>query len=197
MKTLILPLFVLPVVASAAPKTFTIIADKLAYRNVATVESESEFETFTGKTTAVSGSLSFDPAKKSGSGWISIDAATIDTGIPLRNDHMKSAGWLDTEKFPTIKFVTKSVKNTGGDNYTVSGSFTLHGVTKQVTAKARVRYKAEGPVTKAAGFEGDVIQLSTKFQIKLSDYGIKIPDMAKGKVSNVVTLGVSTYALSK
>jgi polyisoprenoid-binding protein YceI len=188
---------VAPFAAQAAPKTFTIISEGLSYRNVATVESESEFETFTGKTNAVTGVITFDPVKKTGAGTVSINPATIDTGIAARNEHMRGSMWLETDKYPAIKFVTTQVRNTGGDNYQVTGSFSLHGVTKTIKATARVRYRAEGEATKAAGFEGDVLQLSTRFTVKLSDYGIVIPSMAKGKVSNEVTISVSTYALSK
>ena len=181
----------------AQVKTFRVVTEGLEYRNLATIENESDFEAFTGKTNKVTGTVSFDPAKKSGKGTISVDVASIDTGMPLRNDHMRSAGWLDAAKYPTIQFEALSAKNAGGDKYKVKGKLTLHGVTKDVTAVVTVRYKAAGAATKAAGFDGDVIQISTKLAIKLSDYGIAIPGIAVGKVSNEVTLGLSAYAVAK
>lgn len=178
-------------------KNFTVVSDKLQYRNVATVESETQFETFTGRTSVVSGSFSFDPVKKVGSGSIEVDVASIDTGIALRNDHMKSAGWLDSEKYPTIKFSSKSVKHKGGDKFSVSGTFTMHGVTRTITTDAMVRYRPVGADTRAAGFDGNVVQISTTFKVKLSDYGVKIPSVAAGKVSDVVTVSVKAYAVAK
>lgn len=183
--------------AVAAPAKFTVVGDKLEYRNLATVESTTEFETFTGKTTKVAGTFSFDPAKKTGSGTITVDMASLDTGIPARNDHLRSAGWLDTEKYPTATFKTTKVTNVKGEDYKVSGQFTLHGVTKAVTASAKVKYRAESADTKKAGFEGNVAHVFAKFNVKLSDYGIKIPDIAKGKVQETVTVSVSAYATSK
>lgn len=181
----------------AAEKQFQIVSEKLSYRNVATVESESEFETFTGRTSNVTGAIKFDPATKKGSGKIVIDVASIDTGIELRNEHMRGAGWMDSAKYPTIVFETTKVEKSSGDNYKVTGKLTLHGVTKTVSTSARVRYRAAGPATKQAGFEGDVLQISSKFNIKLSDYGIVVPANIKSKVSNEVTLGISAYALAK
>lgn len=178
-------------------KSFEVGNPKFAYRNVATVESEGEFESFTGKTNSVTGNININMAKKNGSGVLEVDVASIDTGIPLRNEHMRSAGWLDADKFPTIKFATKGVKGFGNDFYSVPGTLTLHGISKPVTAKVRIRYRAASAQTKAAGFDGDVIQISTKFNIKLSDYGVNIPAMAKGKVAETVTIGFSGYAVSK
>ncbi len=181
----------------ASGKVFDIDNQKLAYRNIASIESVADFETFTGKTNSVSGSISFDPATKKGSGKIIIDPSTIDTGIPLRNEHMKSSGWLDTQKYPQIVFETIKVQPLRGDDYRVTGNFTLHGVTKKITTTVRLRYRAQGQATKLAGFSGDVVQLSTKFEISLNDYGIKIPAMSAGKVAKEVTVSLSTYAIAK
>ena len=109
----------------------------------------------------------------------------------------RSEGWLDAAKYPSITFTTISSKSAGGDKYKVKGNLTLHGVTKPVTAVVTIRYKAQGEATKAAGFDGDVLQISTKFAIKLTDFGIKLPPMVAGKVSNEVTLDLSAYAVAK
>jgi len=186
-----------PSLAMAQEKTFRIVDGQLAYRNLASVESETEFETFTGKTTNVSGSLRFDPRAKTGSGSISVDVASIDTGIPGRNDHMKGAQWLDAAKHPKISFVTTSVRSLGGDRYQVRGKFTMKGITKDVTTTATLRYRAAGDATKAAGFDGDVAQILARFNIKLSDYGVTIPAPAKGKVANTVAITLSAYAVAK
>jgi polyisoprenoid-binding protein YceI len=190
-------LVALAAISSAESKTFKVVTEGLEYRNLATIENESDFEAFTGKTNKVTGTITFDPTKKKGQGTISVDVASIDTGIALRNDHMKSEGWLDAAKYPSITFTTTSAKNVGGDKYKVNGTLTLHGVTKPVTAVVTLRYRAQGDATKAAGFDGDVVQISSKFVIKLTDYGIKLPPMVSGKVSNEVTLGVSAYAVAK
>ncbi len=178
----------------AQSKTFTIGSGNMDARQNAAVESQADFEDFVGRTHKVSGAIQFDPKKKVGSGKIKVDLASIDTGIALRNDHMKSPGWLDTAKFPEATFEATSVKHTSGDSYTVTGKFTIHGVTKVITAPVTLKYRAANSQTKAAGFGGDVIQVSTKFPIKLSDYGIKVPSQAAGKVANRVTISLSVFA---
>ena len=189
----------LPLVATvyAAPLEFKVVSDKLEYRNLVTVESATEFETFTGKTTKITGGFTFDPAKKTGSGKVTIDLASLDTGIPKRNEHMQSDMWLDTGKHPTAVFESTSVKATGADGYKVTGKFTLHGVTKTITTALKLRYRPESADTKRVGFAGDVAHVATKFDVKLADYGIKIPEFVKGKVSPTVTISVSAYATTK
>ena len=184
-------------IASAQQHKFEIDAKTFGYRNVASIESVADFETFTGKTNAVTGYVAYDSKTKSGSGKIVVDPKTIDTGIPLRNEHMQSAGWLDTGKYPEIVFEATKVQPTRGNDYKVTGTFTLHGVTKKITVPVTVRYSAAGPANKAAGFDGDIVRLTTKFNISLSDYGISIPSNAAGKVSKEVTISLSTYAIAK
>jgi polyisoprenoid-binding protein YceI len=60
-----------------------------------------------------------------------IDPSTVDTGEPARDTHLKTDAFFDVAKFPTASFTSTSVARTGG-KLTVSGNFTLHGVTKPV-----------------------------------------------------------------
>lgn len=183
--------------AGAQTKTFTVVGDKLQYRNLATVENVTDFETFTGRTTNVAGTITFDPAKKTGSGKIIVDVASIDTGIAARDAHLRSATWLDAEKFPTMTFETTNVRHKNGDNYTVTGKLTIHGVTKSIQTNATVKFRAQGAETKSVGFDGDVVLIATNFKVKLSDYGIKIATPAVGKVANEVSVSLKAYAVAK
>lgn len=183
--------------AGAQQKHFEVDNQKNKYRNVAQIESVADFETFTGKTNEVSGTLNFDPGTHKGSGKIVVDPTGIDTGIPLRNEHMKSEGWLNTAKYPLITFEAEKVQPLRNDEYKVSGKFTLHGVTKKITTNVSVKYHAADAATKANGFEGDVVKFSTKFAITLSDYGIIVPSAVAGKVANNVTISLTSYAVSK
>lgn len=178
--------------ASAQSMTFTVGKGNQT-QQIAQVESVTDFETFTGRTDKVSGSFVFDPTKKTGSGSISIDMGSVDTGIALRNDHMRSPMWLDTEKFKTATFKATKVQFVKGDTYKVTGQFTMHGVTKTVVTNINVKYIKASAATKNAGFKGNVAQVKTSFKVKLSDFGVKIPDMAKPKVSDSVTISVTVY----
>lgn len=182
----------LSVLSSAQSKKFVIGSGSPA-QQLAQFESRTELETFTGRTEKVSGWINFDPAKKTGSGKIIVDVASISTGISLRDDHLRSPGWLDSAKFPTLVFQSTSTKSMGSGKYKVTGQITIKGVTKTVSANATLRHLVAGEKTKAAGFEGDVLQVRATFPIKLSDFGIKISGPATGKVSNTVDVTVTVY----
>lgn len=61
-----------------------------------------------------------------------IDAASIDTGFPARDDHLRSGDFLDVENFPTIEFYGDRFVHKGGNHWTVTGALSLHGVTRTV-----------------------------------------------------------------
>lgn len=60
-----------------------------------------------------------------------IDATTVNTNEPKRDEHLRSADFFDTEKYPTITFKSTKVEK-AGENLKVTGNLTLHGVTKPV-----------------------------------------------------------------
>ena len=62
----------------------------------------------------------------------SIDPASIDTREAKRDEHLKSADFLDVAKYPTITFKSKKIEPAGAGQFKVTGDLTLHGVTKEV-----------------------------------------------------------------
>jgi polyisoprenoid-binding protein YceI len=60
-----------------------------------------------------------------------IDASSIDTNNEQRDGHIRSADFLDVENFPEITFVSTGITD-NGDDFTLVGDLTLHGVTKSV-----------------------------------------------------------------
>jgi polyisoprenoid-binding protein YceI len=67
-----------------------------------------------------------------------IDARSIDTRIKKRDDHLRSAEFLDVEKFPFITFKSRSVKRTGPQSGDILGDLTLHGVTRPITLHVKL-----------------------------------------------------------
>lgn len=61
-----------------------------------------------------------------------IDARTINTREPKRDEHLRGAEFFDTAKYPDITFKSTSVKKAGKDKLKVTGDLTMHGVTKPV-----------------------------------------------------------------
>lgn len=67
---------------------------------------------------------------------IVIDAASIDTNVKMRDNHLRSADFLDVENYPTMEFYSDRFVHRGGNNWAITGGFTLHGVTRTVTLDA-------------------------------------------------------------
>jgi polyisoprenoid-binding protein YceI len=62
-----------------------------------------------------------------------IGAASIDTGVRMRDDHLRSADFLDVQRFPTLEFYSDRFVHKGGSRWAVTGALSLHGVTRTVT----------------------------------------------------------------
>ncbi|AKZ55661.1 hypothetical protein SAM23877_2612 [Streptomyces ambofaciens ATCC 23877] len=65
-----------------------------------------------------------------------IDAASIDTNVRMRDDHLRSGDFLDVQRFPTLEFYSDRFTHRGGNRWAVTGALSLHGVTRTVTLDA-------------------------------------------------------------
>jgi polyisoprenoid-binding protein YceI len=87
-----------------------------------------------GRFNDFAGTVNMDPKNLPGSSVeFHIKATSIDTNVADRDKHLRSADFFDVEKYPEITFKSKSIKPAGKDKYNVTGSLTMHGVTKDVT----------------------------------------------------------------
>ncbi|MFD3483861.1 YceI family protein [Streptomyces sp. NPDC058665] len=66
-----------------------------------------------------------------------IDASSIDTNVRMRDDHLRSADFLDVANYPTLEFYSERFVHRGGGNWAVTGALTLHGVSRTVTLDTR------------------------------------------------------------
>jgi polyisoprenoid-binding protein YceI len=64
---------------------------------------------------------------------VTIETASIDTGVAKRDEDLRSATFFDVARYPTMTFVTKKVVRSGPDSLRVTGDLTIHGVTREVT----------------------------------------------------------------
>jgi polyisoprenoid-binding protein YceI len=60
-----------------------------------------------------------------------IKAASIDTGIEARDKHLRTPDFFDVEKFPEITFKSSRIEKKG-KNFIAHGTFTMHGVSKEI-----------------------------------------------------------------
>ena len=70
-----------------------------------------------------------------------IQATSITTGIPDRDNHLRSSDFFDVETYPEISFVTSSIEETGENAYTMAGTFTMHRTSKEVSLPFSVVYE--------------------------------------------------------
>jgi polyisoprenoid-binding protein YceI len=94
-------------------------------------------------------------------------AASIDTRVDARNNHLKSADFFDVAKYPELSFTSTSLKKKGKNKYAITGDLTLHGITKPVTMNLVFRGTTVNPMSKAttAGFQLQGV-------IKRSDFNV-------------------------
>jgi polyisoprenoid-binding protein YceI len=72
-----------------------------------------------------------------------IQAAGIDTGIKMRDDHLRSPDFLDVDAYPLIEFSSSGMTATGTDTWTMLGELSLHGQCREV--ELDLRYGGFGP----------------------------------------------------
>ena len=87
----------------------------------------------TGKFTDFSVDVVWDEADLGASSvQLVIQVESVETGIEGRNKHLKTADFFDVEQFPTITFSSSSI-TPNEDGFDVAGTFTMHGVSRELT----------------------------------------------------------------
>jgi polyisoprenoid-binding protein YceI len=127
-----------------------------------------------------------DPAKMSIE--VNVRAEKVDTANSKRDQDLRSQGWLAAKQFPDITFKSTGIKKTGDNTYEVTGDFTLHGVTKPLTAT--LTKTGEGK-----GMRGEPrIGWETSFSINRNDFDItNMP----GGVSDEIKLMIGLEAIKQ
>jgi polyisoprenoid-binding protein YceI len=123
--------------------------------------------------------VQLDPAKIENSSFkITIDAASINTRVQKRDDHLRSKDFFDVATYPQITLVSKKITKVGDGKYSVAADLTLRGVTKEIQVPlAQVFY------------ENNRGRFRANFEINRKDFGINfnspmnpIEDMVKVQV---------------
>jgi polyisoprenoid-binding protein YceI len=116
----------------------------------------------------VKGTLTLDPANLQNSHVeAEIEAASIETRDAQRDTHLKSADFLDVEKYPTLSFKSSRINKAGEGELNVEGDLSIHGVARKVV------FSVEGPTPPAKDPWGNTrIGVSATTKINRKDFGL-------------------------
>jgi polyisoprenoid-binding protein YceI len=180
-------------VSLAQPVTFKVLGTS---KDLVSFNSDAPVEVITGNTHKVNGEIKLDDsfkldAKHPFKIHFTVDLASVDTGIPLRNEHMRD-NFLETNKYPQASFNAKSVKFSKTPDLTkaqtvkldATGDFTLHGVTVQKTIPLMVDYMP-GRNKKPGS-----VRIRGKFPVALEQHKIDRPEAVFVKLAETVFVTV-------
>jgi polyisoprenoid-binding protein YceI len=158
---------------------------------------DAPLESINGTANGISGTVLVDPAQPEVvEGKIVVDAKSLKVSNDVMQEHMLGSDWLDAETHPQITFEVKEVLNPVKTSDTegtanVKGIFTLKGVSKEITAPAKVTYLPGRLADRSNGkMQGDLLVIRTNFQINRGDFGIKQGENLD-KVSDTIDISLS------
>lgn len=131
----------------------------------------------------ISGTMEGDKAKpETGKIEVVIKTESVDTANEKRDSDLRSENFLDSKKYPVMSFKSTKIKKISGEMYEVTGDFTLHGVTRQISVKAR--FIGEGNDAWGGYRAGG----EAEFTIKRSDYGMTKSIPAAGDLVDITLI---------
>jgi len=95
-----------------------------------------------------------------------IDAASIDTGTPQRDEHLKSPDFFDVAQFPELRFRSTRVERIDDEHYRVVGDLTIRDVTREVVLDVEYGGRAKDP------WGNERIGLVAKTHLDRKDFGL-------------------------
>jgi polyisoprenoid-binding protein YceI len=194
----LIPLICLATAAYAAPQTFD-FKDPKGVNNVV-FKLDAPLESVNGSASGISGTVLFDPENPATTtGKIIVTSESLTVPNPMQKEHLHSATWLDTAKYPEITFEAKSLANvkTAADVTTadVTGTFTVHGVSKEITAPVKLTYLKDKLSARMPSMKGDLLVIRANFTINRSDFNIQ-KGQFEDKVADTIDLSLSIAGAS-
>jgi polyisoprenoid-binding protein YceI len=154
-------------------------------KNVVKFISDAPIEDFEGVTSKIDGYLKHSGSSLSESSdlYFEVDLRTLDTGIGLRNRHMREE-YLHTDKYPYAKFsgTISNVRDAGSNSTAnVKGTMDIHGVKKTMEVSATLSPTSSG------------LRAKVSFIVKLTDHNIEVPKFMFLKISEDMKLELDVY----
>jgi polyisoprenoid-binding protein YceI len=154
--------------------------------------------TVRGRFTEVSGTIEADEAHPEGSRvQVALKTASLDTGTGQRDDHLRSADFLDVANFPEVTFRSTRVEGAyqkEGDRFKVYGDLTIRGTTHEVVLDATYEGRGKDP------WGGERVSFSADTRIDRRDFGLTWNQALEAGgvlVSNEIRIHVEAQAVKQ
>ncbi len=122
--------------------------------------------TVKGRIPDVKGTIYIDEKNpKNSSVEATLNAASLDTRTEQRDQHLRSADFLEVEKYPEIKFRSTRIQGEG-ESFKVTGDLTIRDVTKPITLDVELEGRTKDP------WGGERVGFSAKGKIDRRDFGL-------------------------
>jgi len=184
-------------------KQLTYVVGDPKKRDTVSFTSDAPIELIVGKTSVIKGSINIDESldlSKPFTAVFEVDLASIDTGIALRNEHMRD-NFLETKKFPKAVFTVKNQPGVTGvlkdrQKMTIkaTGDFALHGVTVKKSVPVDITFYKSCKDTQDKFEFCDLIQIKSTFNIAFKDHAIKRPEVVFQKLADTVVVTIAATA---
>jgi polyisoprenoid-binding protein YceI len=159
------------------------IVDDPMTRNAVHVLSRAPLETILVRTNDVHGEIEVNPDDVTDRPRVVFEAPieSLDSGVPLMNDVMRSDRWLDAAKAPTARFalgrvLSPAVPTPLADGQpivlTAEGTLELRGVSRPLAVRAEVT-SMRGSERTARRLPGDLLHVVARFDVHLAAFGIE------------------------
>lgn len=190
------------------PRTTFVVDDPMG-RNTVQALSRAPLETILVRSAQVTGEIELDADNVLNRPRVTfqVPVDSLDAGIPLMSEVLRSERWLDAAKFPLIRFtltrLTSPAAPAGlkdGAPLTVEGEGTLelHGGAKPVAVRAEVAWLKASPDT-ARRLPGDLLRVRARFEVALPAFGIEahLAPQTVGKVVGTLPIEVDLFACTE
>jgi polyisoprenoid-binding protein YceI len=125
-----------------------------------------------------------DPSNSRAYGTVKV--ASIDTGDPARDEHLRSPDFFDVEHYREIAFESRGITPTGDDSFEITGDLTMRGITRELRLQAEITGTEHDP------YGNERVGLEVTGELDRSDYGITF-NQALGSGNVLVSDKVKLY----
>jgi polyisoprenoid-binding protein YceI len=137
-----------------------------------------------GRFNEFDGEFYYDAAKPEASSInVVIQTASVDSNHAERDKHLRNSDFLDVKKYPEARFVSKGFDVKDANNAVVTGDFTLHGVTREISFPVQKIGEGKDP------WGGYRVGFTGETELKLADYGITY-DLGPASANVIIELNI-------